>query len=258
MSPLPSSWLHMRSTPPAVWSSPPSRPSLSPGGVDLWLAPLDLPAETLRDFLETLDPDERARAARFHFDRHRHPFIASHGLLRRILSLYLSVPPAELRFSEGPWGKPSLAGEWSSSLRFNMSHSGSLALYGVSLDRELGVDVEQERDNIEFGRLASRFFAPAEAASVLSLPERDRRRAFFRCWSRKEAYIKATGRGVSLPLDGFEVTVAESAEILSTQYDPPQKTKWSLRDVPVPSGYAAALAAESPVAVVRCFLTPLA
>lgn len=156
-------------------------------------------------YLATLSPDEHARKNRFVFDRDRDAFVAGRGRLREILSGELGVPPADVVFDYGPNGKPAVAGGPS----FNLSHAGGIACLAVHADQPLGVDIEAHRE-IERD-VAKRFFSPVEYAALMALPEADRKAAFFRCWTRKEAVIKALGGGLSIPLGAFDVSLDECA-----------------------------------------------
>ncbi len=229
----------------AGWSQPPGVPALPRGEVHVWRAVLDTSERHRKGLLATLSPDERARADRFHFERDRVHFITGRGWLRAILARYLETAPAALRFHYGPHGKPRLAGAFSDRLRFNVSHSHGLALYAVAVDRELGVDIERIEPRLEHG-IAERFFSPGEVATLRALPRHVQREAFFTCWTRKEAYVKARGKGLTLRLDQFDVSLSpgEPAALLRTAGDPDEALRWSLRELAPGPGYSAALVAE--------------
>ncbi len=185
-----------------------------------------------------LSSEEQRRAARFHFERDRRRFIGSHAALREILSLYLGEPPASLEFVTRVHGKPELA---SGAPRFNLSHSGELALIGVAGNRELGVDVERVRAQVAIERIARRFFSASEAAALFAYPGSERDAAFFRCWTRKEAYVKARGGGLRIPLASFDVSLDEGrARLLRA----PDIERWTLHSLAVPPGYVAAAVVE--------------
>jgi 4'-phosphopantetheinyl transferase len=213
--------------------------------VHVWRAPLVQSAERVEELQRLLGEDERRRAARFHFRKDRECFIVARGLLRTILGRYLHSEPRSLRFIYSVYGKPSLA-DSSGGLRFNLSHSGDFALLALTYGRELGVDIEKLRTDFANEQIAGRFFSPREVARLRALPAGLRLEAFFNCWTRKEAYIKAHGEGLSLPLDGFDVTLApdEPAQLLSTRDDPGEASRWSLRALHPCHGYVAALAVE--------------
>ena len=194
-----------------------------------------------------LSSDERERALRFHFPLHRRRFAATHGFLRIVLGGYLYTDPKTLCFRYSDKGKPSLGGMHATSpLRFNLSHSENVVLLAVTLGREIGVDVEYMRPDLELEAIAHRFFSAAERESFDTIPLAQKRVAFFNCWSRKEAFIKAKGDGLSLPLDQFDVSLTPGApaEILATRPDASEKACWSLRPLEAGPDYAAALVVE--------------
>jgi 4'-phosphopantetheinyl transferase len=204
-------------------------------------------------YVELLDPDELSRANRFHFEKDRKHFVVARGFLRVLLGRYLKRDPKQLKFSYGAYGKPALPG--AEPLRFNMSHSHGMALYALTEGRDIGVDVEYVRADFTSDDIARRFFSPFEVESLCGLPTEERVESFFRCWTRKEAYIKATGRGLSQPLDGFDVTLApgESAALLRT--DAGSHEHWSMANIEVGPGYAGALAVDGPVTTIRYWNT---
>jgi 4'-phosphopantetheinyl transferase len=223
-----------------MWSEAPEKLVLQSGEVHVWRSQLDQPQEAVERFWGTLDEDERARASRFHFEKHRRNFIVGRGVLRLLLGRYIEIPPANVRFSYGAQGKPALSGEHSAgSLRFNASHSGELALYAFLKDCAVGVDVELIKGDFATEEIAERFFSASEIEALRVLPATDKPAGFFRCWTRKEAYIKAIGSGLSHPLDQFDVTV--------------EIPDWSILDLDVGSGYAAALALNGPAPKVNQF-----
>jgi 4'-phosphopantetheinyl transferase len=195
-----------------------------------------------------LEAHELERAGRFHFDKHRNHFIVGRGGLRQVLARYLDVKPDELRFSYGMYGKPELAGE---RLRFNVSHSQGVALFAVAADRELGVDVEHIRPDFATQDIARRFFSRLEVATFDALQKEQQVAAFFRCWTRKEAYIKAIGRGMSEPLDAFDVTLAPSEAAALLRAEGQDVSRWSMFDIDVGEDYAGALLVEAPVSQIR-------
>ena len=216
--------------------------------VHVWRASLDQAPARIQGFLHTLAADERARAERFYFERDRDHFIVARGVLRAILGRYSSRAPEGLSFCYGAHGKPALAGHsGADAIRFNVSHSGELALYAVARDREVGIDLERIRFDLAAAEIAERFFSQAEVEMLRALPAEAQRDAFFRCWTRKEAYIKARGEGLSLPLDQFDVSLApgEPAELLRTQRDPSEASRWSIHELTPAPGYVAAVAVEA-------------
>lgn len=211
--------------------------------VHVWRVELDQPAHVAAGLRETLDGDERRRAARFLGDQQRDRFVVAHGALRQLLGGYLGVRPAAVRFDRARHGKPFLAG---GGPRFNLSHSGGRALIAVSAGRELGVDLERMRADRDLVGLAGRCFAPGERALLRALPAGERLHAFYRCWTRKEAYMKATGAGLALPLDSFEVAFAPSAPpaLLASARGPDEPRRWRFAELDAGDGFAAAIAVE--------------
>ncbi len=229
------------------WCGPPEVATISRDEVHVWRAALDQTASQRQYFQRHLAADERARAARLYFERDREHFIVARGVLRDILARYLNREPGSLSFRYGSHGKPALAGnDDEAGIRFNISHSRGMALCAVALGREVGIDIEQVRADLAIVEIAERFFSPREVATLLLLPALEQRPAFFRCWTRKEAYIKARGEGLSIPLDGFDVSLApgEPAALLGVRPDPVDSIRWSLEDLDAAPGFAAALAVE--------------
>ena len=248
---------------PDGWHTAEAAPPLLPGHVHLWRYSLDRSPAELDHWTAELSEDERNRAARFVFPELRQRFTAGRGLLRTILSGYLDIPPAEIQFSYNGYGKPDLCGLAAGiGLNFNLSHSAGLAVLGVCLGRRIGVDVEAIRDNVKCEELAERFFSRREVADLFSLPSAERREAFFRCWTRKEAYIKAVGRGLSLPLESFDVSLQPSqpAQLLAVRDDPAETDPWEVASLTPAVGYAAALFVERPTHAswFGCWPEPLA
>lgn len=234
-------------TMPDTWRAPPDVLPLSLVEVHIWRATLAQPVHILDRLWLTLAEDERGKAARFHFERDRGRFVVARGALRSILGRYLQVPPGRVQFSYSPYGKPALAAEFAAAhLSFNVSHSHALALFAVARGRALGVDVEYLRADVTAREIAERFFSANEVAAFCALPAAQQPRAFFDCWTRKEAYIKARGEGLSFPLAEFDVSLRphEPAALLCVRGDEREAARWSLRALDVAPGYAAALVAE--------------
>jgi 4'-phosphopantetheinyl transferase len=229
------------------WLPPPAGLALSSDKVHVWRASLDLPASRIQSLQHTLSEDELSRAALFCFQKDLQRFIVARGLLRAILSRYLEMEPGQLRFRYSPYGKPALATmPGQDTLSFNVSHSCGLALYAVTRSREIGIDLERIHGDLDCKQIAARFFSPRENAVLRALPAELKHEAFFNCWTRKEAYIKAMGGGLSFPLGQFDVSLApgEPAKLLNTRGDPQEATRWSLRALTPGPGYVAALAVE--------------
>lgn len=221
---------------------------LAHDAVHVWQTSLQISAARRDHCYATLAPDERARAERFRFPEHRERFIAAHGALRDILSRYLNLAADQLTFSTNPHGKPALADPDHAWLQFNLTHSGDLALIAVARDHPVGIDVEQMIPPEDFPRLVEQFFSANENAAFRVLPESRRAAAFFAGWTRKEAYVKALGTGVSLPLDQFDVTLDPDApaRLLTDRRHPHNVETWFLHTfIPAPA-YFASLAIEIP------------
>jgi 4'-phosphopantetheinyl transferase len=211
----------------------------------VWLADLDGSSGA-----ECLSEEERARAERFVTPELRQRWSAGREFLRRALAAYAGCEPAALSFVYGASGKPALK---DGAVRFNLSHCGPVALLAVTADMDIGVDVELVRPVPEMEHIARRFFAPEEAAALLRLPEIEREQAFFACWTRKEAFVKCLGEGLSHPLDSFEVsmTAAEPARLIRTAHA--DLAGYYLEALTPKAGYAAAFATSGRPAIVRTF-----
>jgi 4'-phosphopantetheinyl transferase len=230
-----------------ILKSPPTNLYLSDDEVHLWRINVMEIAGMIDAHLPVLSAEELERADRFHFEKNRKQFMVSHESLREILSRYLDLSPEEIAFGLGEQGKPNLDPvPQNSGLRFNLSHSGDMVLIAITQNREVGVDVEKVRPEIEIERLARRFFSPGEVESLSALEEDQRLPGFFRCWTRKEAYIKARGGGLSIPLDQFEVSLEPDtpAELLANRDDPEEVSRWSLYNIDLGEDYLGALAVE--------------
>lgn len=234
----------------SLWLDPswdPEHLTLQSEDVHVWRASLDLGPPVLARLWAVLSEDEQSRARRFHFERDRRRFVAARGQLRVLLGHYLGQHASSMSFAYEENGKPFLAGSQETQpLRFNVSHSGSLALAAISLARQVGVDIELLRTDLAGLEIAERFFSPTELASLKDLPVESRTQGFFNCWTRKEAFIKARGDGLSLPLHDFDVSLVPGAPaaLLSTTFDPDEASRWSLAALDPDPDYAAAVAAE--------------
>ena len=230
-------------------------PALEEDGVHVWLLPSQCPAPEMAMLASVLSAEERDRADRFVMPEHRVRFTAFHGLTRYILNAYGAGLPAELSFMAGPKGKPGLVTRDGTALSFNLSHSADRAVLAISLEGELGVDIEAVRQIDQMQALARNTFAPAETAAILALPQAQQMEAFLTCWTRKEALIKADGRGMGVPLKEFEVTVdpAEPARLLRAEGRASTLLEFELNDLPALPGYKAALATTGTGRALTCF-----
>src|SRR6266540_2781066 len=234
---------------PACWKTPSAELRLESPEVHIWLGALDVPPEKLLELRGVLHPDELARADRFLQPHHRVHSAAARGFLRTLLGRYLGVAPRSVELQFNSFGKPSLAGALAAGgLRFNVSHSHGLALFAFARGRELGVDIERIRPDFATAEIAKRFFSAAESARLCSLTPEQRSRAFFECWTRKEAYIKARGDGLSRRLDTFEVAFGPGAApaILAAGDEPDAAARWTVYDLQPAHGYCGALIVEGP------------
>jgi 4'-phosphopantetheinyl transferase len=217
--------------------------------VHVWSAWLGADPLRLCDLETLLSKEERNRANQFYFVEDRNRFITGRGLLRTILSRYLKEKPEGLQFQNTYYGKPKLdptIHPRAALTRFNLAHSKQLVLFALANEREIGIDVEYVRNDVDVEALVTQFFARNEAAKLRSLPAFRRHEAFFRCWTRKEAYIKARGEGLSMPLDRFEVSFLpdEPVALLKSADDANEVRRWSIKDIAVGPEYMAALAVE--------------
>jgi 4'-phosphopantetheinyl transferase len=238
------------------WHPAPAELTLSSTEVHVWRTALDPAASCVERLRRNLSADELERAARFHFPRDRRRFTVARGVLRDILVRYLRVPPSALVFRYSAYGKPALADGFDDGvLRFNVSHSHEMALFAVTCGREVGIDIEFLGREIRGEEIAERFFSAGECATLRDLPQEVKHQAFFNCWTRKEAYIKAHGEGLSLPLDQFDVSLApgEPAALLATRSDPQEACRWSMQALSPRAGYVAALAVEGQGWQLRCW-----
>lgn len=222
-------------------------PPLTPHEIHVWHGTVDRSAEELSELREPLSEDEHARAQRFRFQKDRNNFIVSRGTLRTLLGAYLGKEPQDLRFQYSDFGQPLLAeDDVAERVRFNVSHSGGVVLWAFGQVRRIGVDVEQVRRDFGTLEIAERFFSEAERQMLRQLPADQRHEAFFRCWTRKESFIKALGEGLSHPLNQFDVSLGpgDAPRLLATRPDHNEARRWQMWDLSVPSSYSATLIAE--------------
>jgi 4'-phosphopantetheinyl transferase len=210
--------------------------------IDVWACPIQPTDCQIAEFIKILSPDERMRAGRFRFEHLRRSFIFTRGTLRVLLGRYLSSAPEEIPFSYGPQGKPAIGTD--TLVRFNISHSGDIVLLAFAREYDIGVDIERIRPLPDMDDLVQRFFSSAERSQIGSLPREQRERAFFACWTRKEAYLKALGNGLSTRLDTFCVTLTptESARLVHINGEIHAAQAWTLQELTLMSDYAAAIA----------------
>ncbi|HSH77596.1 MAG TPA: 4'-phosphopantetheinyl transferase superfamily protein [Herpetosiphonaceae bacterium] len=243
------------SIPHQLWRSPAGDMTLDNDEVHVWSACLDQPVARVRRLAELCSPEERARAERFRFQQDQERFLVRRGILRTILSRYGAGAPREQQFTRTLNGKPAVEPlPDQPPIQFNTSHSHALFLCAVARNARVGVDVEYMRPMPDAERVAARFFAPGEFAAWRGLSNQDRVEGFYVCWTRKEAYIKATGEGLARPLDSFEVSLrpGESARLLHDAHDPENVSRYGLYDLRPAAGYIGALAVECSHYSIKC------
>lgn len=260
----------MSGGPLPAWPLPLRNVTLGAGEVHVWRASLRVPEPQMAQLYATLSADERERAGRYRFLHDRQHFVAARAWLRALLSTYLGTTPGQVHLRYNPHGKPELDSICSpnpsrapssmpvtmsadtanraarDTLHFNLSHSDDLVLYAMTRGRQVGIDVERVRPGFADETLAERFFSPRELATLRSLPAAEQERAFFAGWVRKEAYFKARGEGLTVPMDSLNVSLAPrgTAALLSSAAEQAEQRRWSLHDLDVGPDYVAALAVE--------------
>ena len=242
-----------------LWRPPPTDWALLSNDVHVWCAFLNQPASRVQHLAQMLSTEERTRAERFYLERDRKRFIAGRGLLRTILGCYLGIEPNRLQFCYGHHGKPALAEtSGGSMLSFNLSHSQELILYAITRGREIGVDLEQIRPISEFEQIAERCFSVREIAVFRTLPPSQKLAAFFNCWTRKEAYLKAIGDGLAFPMEQLDVSLSpgEPARLYDIKGYHSTVTRWSLQELTLAPGYVVALAVEGHDWRLKCWQWP--
>lgn len=233
------------------WLKPSTPPRLSSGEVHIWRAALDVDPPTIVELEKTLSSDELDRAREFHFPVHANRFKTARGILRKILASYFPKAKHEISFSQNDCGKPFLAADFpGGGLRFNASHSQGVALYAFALGREVGIDLEYVRpENIDL-HLAKRFFSTKEIAEINAASENLRTEKFFHCWTRKEAYAKARGMGLSLPLSSFSVPL-DPCLYTPMLIDGAEATSWWVAALAPCEGYVGAIVTECPFVALK-------
>jgi 4'-phosphopantetheinyl transferase len=230
-----------------LWEFPPNHWNLSEADVHIWAASLEVPIERIVSLERTLSSDERGRAKRFHFERDQRRFVAGRGILREILSSYLTVEPAQLRFDYGSSGKPFLAtSPEGHNLNFNLSHSADLMLIALTRSCMIGVDVEWMYAIEDIEKVASHLFSIRQLSRLMALSSEQRLPAFFSGLTRKEAYLKATGAGLTDAVRQIEVSFLanETAPVLTISGDPQAAACWTLIDLAPAPGFIGAVAVE--------------
>ncbi len=235
-----------------IWKTPEDDSFKLNSITHIWLLPLELTQKKRLYLKKLLSSDEVKRADRFHFEKDSNFFIAARGQLRTLLGRYLNMPPEEIQFNYNAYGKPYII---NSNLNFNLSHSHKLALAAFNKKYELGIDIEWIRRDLSDLKIAKRFFSQEEVKQLFSLPKEYQKEAFFNCWTRKESYIKARGKGLSIPLNQFDVefTPDKSARLIATRDDPTAAENWVIHALfPVPD-YTAAITIDQSAKNIKCW-----
>jgi 4'-phosphopantetheinyl transferase len=230
----------------------PQVPELSQSSLQVWQFPLTLSDHPLDQYDRLLSEDERARAARYRFEKDARAFTVARASVRCLLARYIDARADDLRFDYAHYGKPALA-KPPKDLRFSVSHSGDLGMLAVALGHEIGVDIENIQRNVDTDQLAERFFSERERVSLRQLSGDERARAFFRCWTSKEAFLKGQGLGLSRDLNSFDVEVDPNrpARLMATRPNAREAKIWSLYDISREQNYAAAVAWEGSIAEIN-------
>ena len=226
------------------WKAVPSLAAPASEEVHVWYAIREAAMPGLPNLQEYLDDEEKSRAARLKFENHRNHFVLSHAMLRLLIAGYCGIAPQQICFSYGPHGKPAI--DANLHLTFNLSHADDIVLCAFAWRRDIGADVECVRNDFDVEEIGERFFSSTERQNLRRVPPEHKHDAFFRLWTRKEAYIKARGEGLSHPLHQFDVSLGHSGNLLmSTRPSSAEAHRWIIRDVEVPHGYVAAVSLEA-------------
>ncbi len=239
-----------------IWTETSFQPILKPKDVHVWSVDFNVDPKTLERYWELLSIDEKKRVEKFRFKKDVIQFIVSRGVLRRLLGHYLNEEPTKITFQYGENGKPKLEDKY--SLQFNLSHAGKKAVMGFVHHFTIGVDVELIKPDVDLRYLATRFFSSKESNKLLRLPDAEIPQAFYNCWTRKEAFIKAKGDGLSFPLDQFEVSFipGEETALIATHWSPEEKEKWELFSFDIGTDYSGAVAIEGQTNRIKFFKWP--
>jgi 4'-phosphopantetheinyl transferase len=236
------------------WPHPPPGWSLANHEVHVWASSLAADAEAIATYTSALSSDEIERVARFRFELHRNRFITGRGWLRTVLARYLDRQPGELRFEYNENGKPSLHGS-ELAFHFNLAHCGDLAVLAITRAAEVGVDVERVRPLKDADDIADRFFSPTESDGLKALTAAEKPAAFFNLWTRKEAWLKATGEGLSDSLNQVEVSFLprDKAQLVRLFGKTAQIDQWTLRELAPVAEFTGAVVVQAPNLAVRCW-----
>lgn len=220
---------------------------LKPNEVHIWAINKKEHINKLPLYWDILNTSEKEKAAKFRFESDHNCAVISRGILKNILGNYLNKTPKNIEFKLGEYGKPTL--KETSDIEFNISHSKDSIVMAFTQKNKIGIDVEYTKKDIEVKKIASHFFAEEEVTSLLALKESYHKQAFYNCWTRKEAFIKALGCGLSFPLDKFVVSLdcSKEAQLIATKWDKKEKEKWFLKAFEPDKDYIGAVSVKGKV-----------
>ena len=242
----------------SVWQPQIRGDSLLADEVHIWLADLDLEVFALPKYLRDLSLTERTRAQRLRFDHDRRRFVVAKGLLRQLIGEYLRIDPHDIQFTPGPSGKPELAKrlqDHHGPLCFNQAHSSHMGIFAFCRNRRVGIDLEEIRPFHDLHQIAELLFSSCELEAFRRLPEEEeKKQAFFMAWTHKEAFVKALGKGISLPLSHFEISRLHTdlSRVVQNHHHPPDQLEWFIRNIPISPQFAAAVCVEGDGWSLRC------
>jgi 4'-phosphopantetheinyl transferase len=234
---------------PLPWIRVAATPALGENELHVWRTSLDLSADLIHRVASNLNTSEKHRAERFLVPQAREHFLAGRGVLRDLLGLYLGIDPVKVELRYGPQGKPSLSAVHNSEIRFSVSHSQGMGLFVFGRGGEVGVDVEEVRPNFQGMEIASHFFSAEEIAGLAKVPPEVANQSFFGCWTRKEAYVKAGGKGLSIPLRSFSVSLSAKEQLLQDE----KGAVWTCYALEPAEGFSGAVVASGENWRLRCF-----
>ncbi|WP_299767290.1 4'-phosphopantetheinyl transferase superfamily protein [uncultured Dokdonia sp.] len=222
--------------------------SLPSDQLHLWSVCKNMHEDRISTYWDILNATERERALKFRFQKDRSCFIIARGVLRMLLGNYLGIAPAHIEFQFGPNGKPYVI--HSNDIKFNISHSGDTIILGFIKKHRIGVDVEYTKREVDVKKIAEHFFSEEEVRSLFALDQDYHTQAFYNCWTRKEAFIKAVGSGLAFPLDQFVVSLESTKEatLIDTKWDKEEKEKWMLHAIEPRKDYIGAVSVKGNVA----------
>ncbi len=226
------------------WNLPRKEIVLANNEIHIWLCNLNIPNKNISNLEKILSRKELDKADKFHFPKDRNSFVVSRASLKIILSKYINVEPTAVNFVYNKYGKPFLDIKNDTNISFNLSHSGNFCLIGITKNNKIGVDIEKINKDFSSLEIAKNYFSEKEYLALTKLPSNERGKAFFYCWTRKEAFIKAEGKGLSIPLDSFDVTISEEEAKITRITNKINIDDWKLYNIKVNDEYCAAIASS--------------